>query len=140
MTREQIEALKALAEAANFTENLTVDYSEIGALDDRKLIAFLMHGDAESGDFVAVDEDPLGDDAPSPRLEYLATLANAAPDLIAAYEAIEAENKALREALHWYADRGNYAEGPSISENVYCPHYGVLADDGERARKALGAE
>ena len=87
MTDTATEELERLLAAADFTEPLTVNYTELGRLDDPKLYAFLMEGDPDDGAHVAVDEEPTGTDVPSPRLEAIAALVNAAPSLIADWKA-----------------------------------------------------
>lgn len=88
-----LDELKALAEAAKFSEPLQVDYQclRVG-LDDENLLAFLMHGDSEDGEYVCVDEEPTERDGPpSPRLEFIAALVNAFPDLLLRLEKAEGE-------------------------------------------------
>lgn len=82
----ELEELKKLLAEAQITEPLCVDYQELGAEDNRRLYAFLMEGDAEDGAIVCVDEEPVGRDVPSPRLELIAAAVNALPELIARVE------------------------------------------------------
>lgn len=94
--------MKRLMGEAQITEPLCVDYKELGAEDNRRLFAFLMEGDAEDGAIVCVDEEPVGRDSPSPRLELIAAAVNALPELLALAE----ENARLREALQELYDCG----------------------------------
>ena len=87
-----MDELKRLMKAAQITEQLCVDYVELGAEDNRRLCAFLMEGDKDDGIIVCVDEEPTGTDVPSPRLEFIAAAVNALPELLALRE----ENERLR--------------------------------------------
>ena len=81
--------LKRLMEAGQFTKPLFIDYAELGLDDNTRLVAFLMHGDPDDGEYVCVDEDPSGLDVPSPRLEAIAAAVNALPALLARVEELE---------------------------------------------------
>ncbi len=89
--------MKRLMGEAQITEPLCVDYKELGAEDNRRLFAFLMEGDAEDGAIVCVDEEPVGRDSPSPRLELIAAAVNALPELLALAEENARLNRAVSE-------------------------------------------
>ena len=99
--------LERLMREAQITEPLCVAYEELGSLDNLKLFAFLMEGDAEDGTIICVDEEPTGTDVPSPRLEFIAAAVNALPELLAERDRLSAERDALKalchEALEHYA-------------------------------------
>jgi hypothetical protein len=48
---------------------------------------------------------------------------------------LDAQNKALRQALSWYGYGGNYCQPFGAGENALCP---IMQDDGKIAREALG--
>lgn len=95
----------------------SVEYSEIGDGPDRRLIAFVMGSDET---YVVVDEDPAGDDEPSPDARLIVYAVNNLPALLSAAAALERERdeavKAERERM-----AGQLGEGP---------HSGVTAPDG----------
>lgn len=56
-----------------------------------------------------------------------------------AYLKLESENKRLREALQWYADKTNYEHWRNGNPPELMFLKILHGDDGERARKALGS-
>lgn len=66
----------------------SVEYSEIGDGPDRRLIAFVMGSDET---YVVVDEDPAGDDEPSPDARLIVYAVNNLPALLSAVAALETE-------------------------------------------------
>ena len=66
----------------------SVEYSEIGDGPDSRLIAFVMGSDET---YVVVDEDPAGDDEPSPDARLIVYAVNNLPALLSAVAALERE-------------------------------------------------
>ncbi|MEL7110956.1 MAG: hypothetical protein AAGL99_16970 [Pseudomonadota bacterium] len=110
--------LKKLAEAY-FPERLSVDYVSLRSLDDESLYAFLMHGPKDDGDHVCVDENPDQlDGPPSPRLETIAEVVNAFPELLAQNASLKAEVAAAKKAKTIKYARMKIAQNDLRDKNI----------------------
>jgi hypothetical protein len=134
------DALIDLSELENlcrsfFPERLSVDYwCQRTGLDDENLLAFLMHGPKDDGDYVCVDEEPDSlDGPPSPRLEAIAQIINTFPrlckELARVREAndrlldeVERLKARLEQAEAVIADAWESSKHSDITEDFSCPH------------------
>ena len=79
----------------------SVEYSEIGDGPDRRLIAFVMGSDET---YVVVDEDPAGDDEPSPDARLIVYAVNNLPALLSRVAALQT---ALRDVIEGAIETGS---------------------------------
>jgi len=122
---------------AQITEPLCVAYEELGSLDNLKLFAFLMEGDAEDGTIICVDEEPTGTDVPSPRLEFIAAAVNALPELLAERDRLSAERDALKALCHEASEHYGYGGTFPIRGLMARRLIGAALGDWEPVRAAL---
>lgn len=87
-----IAELEEAERAANLNgDEWVVRYENIGPDDNPNLIAFLEEG-SDEGRILCIDEDPRGEDLPSPALHYIALMRTHLPTLI---EAVKRQREAL---------------------------------------------
>lgn len=124
-----IAELEEAERAANLNgDEWVVRYENIGPDDNPNLIAFLEEG-SDEGRILCIDEDPRGEDLPSPALHYIALMRTHLPTLI---EAVKRQG----EALERIADPATYSHNlPSCCQHTFDDTCELFSDIARAALK-----